>query len=313
MKKFIYKLLGFSLLIVLTVVVILKMYGGFADYFYLKFTTPKAHSMILGDSRSFQGMQPAIINANLLGFEKPMFNYSFTMGQISYGDLYLNSIKAKLDPNTKNGLFIVSVHPFLLAQRDKDHFDKGIYFEADAPPHNMKYPSMDPNPEYFFKNFSYFHFKAIFRKVSEVHQDGWLELNNIPTDSTALKSLQADEQKTYLGFAGSWKKAAYRLNKLEETIAFLKQYGTVLLVRMPISNAILNIEAGFWTNFDADMKYICEKQGITYINYTQKPHPFVVFDGLHLDNPSGALFTKSLADSIKIKAILPKNNNQKQP
>lgn len=309
MKKFIYKLLGFSLLIVLTVVLILKMYGGYADYFYLKFTTPEAHAMILGDSRSFQGMQPAVINANLSGFEKPMFNYSFTMAQISYGDLYLNSIKAKLDPNTKNGLFILSVHPFLLAQRDKDNFEKGIYFEADTPPHNMKYPSMDPNPEYFFKNFSYFHFKAIFRKVSEVHEDGWLELNTIPTDSATLKALQSNEQKTYLGFAGSWKKAPYRLQKLEETIAFLKQHGQVVLVRMPISNALLHIEAGFWTNFDSDINEICKNQEVSYVNYTLKPHQYIVFDGVHLDNASGALFTKSLCDSIKIKSALSRKNN----
>ncbi len=303
MKKFIYKLLAFSLLIVLAVLLILEMYGGYADYFYVKFTAPKAHAMILGDSRSFQGIQPAIIDANLSGFEKPMFNYSFTVAQISYGDAYLNSIKAKLDPNTKNGLFIISVHPFILAERDKDDFAKGIYFESEAPPHNMKYPSMNPNPEYFFKNFSYFHFKSIFRKMSYVHDDGWLEIQNIPIDSTTLKSMQADEQKLYLGFASKWKKSAYRLQKLEETIAYLKQHGTVVLLRMPVSSTILHIEAGFWTNFDADIEEICEKQKVAYLNYTKRPHHFEVFDGLHLNSKSGALFTKSLSDSIRLKVI----------
>lgn len=310
MKKFIYKLLAFSLLLILTVVVILKMYGGYADYFYEKFTSPKQHSMILGDSRSFQGMQPSVIDQHLSGFDKPMYNYSFTMAQISYGDPYLNSIKAKLDPNTKNGLFILSVNPFLLAERDKDDFSKSIYFESDMPPNNMRFPSMDPNPEYFFKNFGSFHFKAIFRKGSQIHKDGWLELNNIPTDSATLKSIRAQEHNVLLGFAGSWEKAPHRLRKLVETIAFLQKHGTVVLVRMPISSSILKIEAAFWATFDADMEAIAKQQQVAFINYTKAPHPFRVFDGVHLDNETGALFTRSLIDSIKRKA-LPKNQSLK--
>ena len=139
--------------------------------------------------------------------------------------------------------------------------------------------------------------------MSYVHDDGWLEIQNIPIDSTTLKSMQADEQKLYLGFASKWKKSPYRLQKLEETIAYLKQHGTVVLLRMPVSSTILHIEAGFWTNFDADIEEICEKQKVAYLNYTKRPHHFEVFDGLHLNSKSGALFTKSLSDSIRLKVI----------
>ena len=213
-----------------------------------------------------------------------------------------------MDLNTKTGLFILSVHPFSLAQRDSDNFAKGIYFEADEPPHNMRFPSMDPNPEYFFKNFKYFHFKTIFSKVALLHEDGWLELNNIPTDSAAIKAVQFEVEKTYHGFAERWKKAPYRVSKLEETIAFLKQHGTVILVRMPVSKSVLKIESGFWPNFDDEIEKIAAKENVDYINYAKSAHSFVVFDGSHLDNKSGAIFSKAMCDSIRMKSLLPKIN-----
>lgn len=115
MKKFLYKSILFFAVVTAIITSVLVFYGGYVDYFYNKFTTPKASSMIFGDSRSLQGIQPRIINAHFEGsdIELPMFNYSFTLGQIAYGKPYLNSIKKKLDTTTTNGLFIITVHPSL--------------------------------------------------------------------------------------------------------------------------------------------------------------------------------------------------------
>ncbi|WP_042506783.1 hypothetical protein [Algibacter lectus] len=128
MKTFLFKSLLFFAVVTAIMTSVLVLYGGYVDYFYNKFTTPKASSMIFGDSRSLQGIQPRIINDyfEASDLDLPMFNYSFTLGQIAYGKPYLNSIKKKLDTTTTNGLFIVTVHPFTLSNRgDKE----GTYFE----------------------------------------------------------------------------------------------------------------------------------------------------------------------------------------
>ncbi|GAL77625.1 hypothetical protein JCM19274_5338 [Algibacter lectus] len=156
MKKFLYKSILFFAVVTAIITSVLVFYGGYVDYFYNKFTTPKASSMIFGDSRSLQGIQPRIINAHFEGsdIELPMFNYSFTLGQIAYGKPYLNSIKKKLDTTTTNGLFIITVHPpFTLSNRGGDK--EGTYFEKDMPPYNMEYVNSNPNYEYLIKNWDF--------------------------------------------------------------------------------------------------------------------------------------------------------------
>lgn len=300
MKKFISKLLLFSILISGIVLIMLSRYGGYVDYFYNKVASPRQSALIIGESRSFQGLQPAVINENLKGdFDLPIFNYSFTLSQATYGDGFLNSIKGKVKQTTRNGLFILSIQPWLMAEREGDTIEKGVFFEKNLPPHNMKSVAMNPNIEYFFKNYSYFHFKAIIKRTSKVHDDGWLEESNIPQDSILLNLWKQEQIKMYKGFATHWKKSKYRFMYLEKTIEFLKQYGTVVLVRIPCSKAIIAIEEQFWKGFDNDMKSLALKNQIQYVNYTMVENPYYSYDGVHLDKNSGVAFSKSLCDSIK--------------
>jgi hypothetical protein len=300
MKQFLYKLTFFGAVITVIISVILLRYGGNIDYFYVKFTTPKQSSFILGDSRSFQGIQPQIIDDyfNDGTFNLPMFNYSFTITQAAYGELYTQSVKNKMVPSTKNGLFILSVHPWLLAQRESDVFKEKIFTEAGNPPHNMSFVNVNPNFEYFFKNYNYFHFKSMFRKNSELHKDGWMEERNLPKDSVTLNAWKKNQVSIYQGFAKRWKKCSYRKLELEKLIVFLKQHGTVVLVRMPIDNKLLTIEEHFWVNFDEEINQLALKQKISYFNFSKKNN-YKTYDGNHIDKFAGKIFTRELCDSIK--------------
>lgn len=299
MRKFIYKLAVFTLLILSILVLLLTQYASYIDYFYIKFTSSKQKALIVGDSRSFQGIQPSFFKGQIeKEFQLPIYNYSFTVAQATYGEAYLASMLKKIDPNTKNGLFILTVNPWLLAERENDDFEKGIYFETNLPPHNMDFPNMNPNFEYFFKNYNYFHFKAIARKITKVHKDGWMEDSTYPKDSIAAKKLKQIQIDLYNGFPKKWKKNDFRLQKLSKTITVLKKHGTVFLVRMPSSAPILAIENNFWVGFDADIHAIAKKNAVYYIDYTKKPNPYQSHDGVHLSIKGGELFTKSLCDSI---------------
>jgi hypothetical protein len=300
MKNFLFKIVVFTFLIASVLSFILMRFGGNVDYFYLKFTSPKQSSFIVGDSRSMQGIQPKVINEyfNKGEFDLPMFNYSFTISQAAYGPVYTQSIINKLESGTKNGLFILSVHPWLFAEREKDDFDKKIFTEADAPPHNMKFVSMNPNFEYFFKNFDYFHFKSIIKQNSELHKDGWMEERNLPKDSITLTDWKNNQLKIYNGFANRWKKGSFRMNEFEKMIVFLKKHGKVILVRMPIDDKLLSLEEKFWTNFDDEIKRISNTNDVKYFNFS-KNNIYKTYDGNHIDKFGGVKFTTELCDSIK--------------
>ena len=108
MKKFILKSILFLGVVILITSIILLKYGGYVDYFYNKFTTPKTSSMIIGDSRALQGIQPHIIDSVLINskYKLPILNYSFTIAQSHIGPLYNKSILKKIDPNTNNGCLL---------------------------------------------------------------------------------------------------------------------------------------------------------------------------------------------------------------
>ncbi|MEN9335396.1 MAG: hypothetical protein RLZZ500_383 [Bacteroidota bacterium] len=299
MKKFLIRLSLFSSIALVVTGLILVKYGGYIDYFYLKFTTPKQHSFILGDSRSFQGIQPRIVDAALKGegFELPMFNYSFTITQAAYGPAYTESVKRKMDPDTKNGLFIINVNPWVLAQREKDNFAEGEYMEAEHPPHNMHFVDVNPNFEYVVKNFNYLHIRALFKQNSELHSDGWMEERNLPKDSNTFVGWKQNQYKIYNGFAQRWKKCDHRVNELKKMIEFLQHHGTVVLVRMPVDEKLQQIESNFWPEFDTAIEKVASTTQVAYFNLL-KNNKYKTYDGNHIDKFGGVAFTKDLCELI---------------
>lgn len=282
----------------------LNSYGGYVDYFYNKFTTPNASSLIIGDSRALQGIQPEIINDYFSNdkFNLPMFNYSFTIAQSLIGPLYRKSILKKIDKETKNGLFIIAINPWMLGSKKNNENEKGKFKETGAPPHNMNFVSMNPNFEYLIKNYNYFHFKAIFRKKSFLHKDGWLEENNLPNDSLIFKEWKKNQIKMFGSFNENYKISSLRKKSLDTLIKNLKNYGQVYLIRTPIDKEILEIENIFYPNFDIDIDAISKSNRISYFNFNKSNNNYSTYDGHHIDKYGGILFSKAICDSI-IKSL----------
>jgi len=301
MKIFLIKSFSFFLIIILLLTLFLYRYGGYVDYFYNKFTTPKASSMIIGDSRALQGIQPAIINKNFNNkeFDLPMFNYSFTIAQGLMGSLYRKSILKKIDTNTKNGLFIIAINPWMLGSKKENNNFKGVFKERGTPPHNMNFVSMNPNFEYLLKNYNYFHFKAVFRKKSFLHKDGWLEENNLPKDSLVFKDWKKNQINMFTGFIEGYKVSEFRKKSLDTLIKDLKKHGRVYLVSTPIDKDLLEIENRFYPDFDRDMDVVSKLNNISYLNFNKSnTQKYATYDGHHIDKFGGKVFTKALCDSI---------------
>lgn len=300
MKKFFNKIILFIAIVCCGITMLLNSYGGYLDYFYEKFTTPKQFSMILGDSRAMQGIQPKVLDSCLAesNYKLPTYNFSFTIAQAAYGPSYLKAIKRKLDTTVTNQLFIVTVNPWVLANRTPAfNLESDAIFEG-TPPHNMTVMSMEPNLEYFIKNFNYFHFKAIFRKNSKLHKDGWLEENNLPKTKEVFVEWKAYQLKMFHSWSNEWEVSTYRLKWLSQTIKYLQSFGDVVIVRTPIDIEILDIENRFWNNFDKDINKIALENNVLYLNFINK-NIWNTYDGHHLDKFGGKLFSIELSKQIK--------------
>lgn len=301
MKKFIFKSTLFFSICFLILNFILLRYGANIDYFYNKFTTPKVSSMIIGDSRGMQGIQPSIINNELNEevYELPIFNYSFTVSQAAIGPLYTKSIFKKLDTLTKKGLFIISITPWMLSSLKTNDNTRGEFREKDLPPHNMEFVNINPNYEYLFKNLNYFHFKSLFRKSSTMHKDGWLEENNLPANQDIFKEWKINQQTIFSEIANKNSVSTYRIKSLDTLIKKFKKHGDVFIVRTPISKEMLSLENTFFNTFDKVIEKIASNNKVSYFNFSSVNNDnYKTYDGHHLDKYGGIHFTKDLSKRI---------------
>ncbi len=301
--------LGLFIMVCLAILTfVLVNYGGKVDFFYEKFTSPKAKSMIIGDSRSLQGIQPRVINDYFekQGYDLPVLNYSFTIAQAIIGPLYNNSIFKKLDETSDNGIFIISITPEMITSRKGYDNIRGEFREAGQPPHNINFVAMNPNYEYFVKNLSFFHFKGMFGNGAMLHKDGWLEENNLTDDEKILEEWKKNQLNVFLRDRDDFIISDIRVKSLNILVQKLKKRGHVSLVRMPISKEFFEYEEEYYPEFNQIINSIAESNHIPYFDFNKKSVAYKTYDGHHIDKYSGKVFTKNLCDSIHKSLVVKK-------
>lgn len=269
--------------------------SGWSDDFYNRIRTSGEKSLIIGTSRAGQAIRPDIINEKFekYDFYLPIYNFAFSVHRSPYGEVYYNAIKKKLTKdNYNNGLFILSVDPFGLSTEiklDKDQLREKNHYIAE----NYNYTR--PNFIYIWKNV-----KKIFKKdpYVKLNDDGWLEIT-VPMDSASVKKRITQKKTDYSRYC--FKKSEYRIKWLLKTISFLKQKGTVFLVRIPASPFMLEYENKFWPDFEKDISKIAETEEVEYISFKDKFGSYRTTDGNHIYKDDGAIFTRDLCDSIKTR------------
>lgn len=299
MKKFIFKFILFSAIIILGITLLLYNFGGRIDYFYEKFTSPKKSSMIIGDSRALQGIVPQVFNDEpVKNWDAPIYNFAFTIKQVPFGEPYTFSIKKKLNSSVKRGLFLVCVDPIMFSENKNIENKKNIYEEKEMPPHNMNFVTASPNYEYFIKNYYMFDFQNFYKKKFFMHKDGWLEV--FPNTNSAVLS---DNNKNQIIFYQKLTKklrfSSQRFSDFSQMIYFLKTKGNVFLIRMPIAKSIFAIEQNWCPDFSKNMGKYAVENNLKFFDFAPS-EKYKFLDGHHLDKPSSFEFTKELKDSVKI-------------
>ncbi len=283
--------------------VILSLADGNSDSYYLKFTSPRQSSLIIGTSKAAQGLQPKIMN-NVLE-RKDIYNYSFSLGHSPYGPAYLESIKKKINPETQNGIFIVTVDPYSLSSRLKNPDDLAKFRENGRFVEDIKYVNNNPNLEYLIWHYPEQYIYLITSKLNYVnddfvHDDGWEEIN-VSMKEEIVKERVSGKLKEYHRVLPTYNFSQVRYSYLEKTIQFLQQHGKVYLVRLPVSKPFLEMENSVMLNFDLKMEKLSVSNNIRFLNLTTQASEYEYTDGNHLNITSGAVVSQKIAEWIKAR------------
>lgn len=305
MRTFLRQLALFSALPIAVAIATFMCADGSIDERYLRFTTPRQSSLIVGTSRAAQGLRPHVLDSvlNATGRNVRSYNYGFAVGFSNYGPAYYTSISKKLAPDTRDGVYIVSVDPWSLCCR------------ADRPPSNdrtedeasgiakVHWVNVKPNIEYLIRNYNDPLLTPLLpdprpRDRVFITDDGWLDVH-IPMTPTDVERRTTAKVKEYreerLPMA---RPSAMRLGYLGLTIDMLQQHGTVVLVRLPVSPGIKVIEEELWPGFSLMMERMADDQHVRFVDMYSAKDDWAFRDGNHLTPPSAAKATAMVATEL---------------
>lgn len=288
MKKFIFEAFIFSGIPIIVCFLVFFRLDGYTDPFYIRFTTPKQTSLIVGTSRAAQGLQPSILNESLQ--RDDIYNYAFTVAHSSYGPTYLESIKNKIKGGARNGIFIVTVDPWSISSTAENPDDSSSFPELKLALAKTKIVDINPNILYLARSYEK-PFIDLFKSSQNsgmfLHKNGWLEVT-IPMDSESVaKRLEQKilEYKTIN--LPKYKFSSLRFKYLFKTISFLQDHGTVYLVRLPMHPKMYEIETLLMPDFDERIIELSKKANTEYMSLKDFGNDYEFIDGNHLYKSSG--------------------------
>ena len=292
MKDFILLTSKVILVILSFIFIIFYSIDGYDDPHYLRFTTSKKKSLIIGDSRSAFGLRPDILNNELS--RNDIYNFSFDIHTSPFGKIYYEKIKEFLEPSN-DGLFIISVTPYSLSNYDPFNADKR--FNYGKREYNRSLYDTPLNlPINLFYLLKYFEKKyhSIFTRNDTslfLHHDGWLEnkknYSMKSINELTMRKIDIFENRIY-------ERSDIRIQYLDSTISFLKNYGEVILVRLPIHPKFIEMENKFFPEFENEIGRVKSNHRIKYLSMINNKNNYSFFDGNHLSRESATKFSKDL-------------------
>ena len=292
MKRFLFQLSLFSLLVLGAFFFVLSRADGTIDTFYLRFTTPQQESLIIGTSRAAQGLQPKVLNDVC---QARLYNYAFTVSHSPFGETYFNSIKRKLKKGNTQGTFIVTVDPWSISSETADPNQAAEFRELDLCVANTKFVNANPNFAYLLNNLGGEYYKALSQKRSYwlLHDDGWLQID-IGMDPLQVEERRRKKIDLYRSERlPQYQFSSVRFEYLKKTIELLNDHGQVFLVRMPVHPEMLELEREFMPDFNdriGELSSMCKG----YLDMTPQGQKYEYTDCHHLYKSSGELVSREI-------------------
>lgn len=298
MKKYLTRLFWFSFGIALFLIGYVFSYSlGQLDFYYKRISSPRQNSLVIGSSRSAQGIVPSIINDQLHSVtpSAKLYNFSFAASYSPYGEVYFNSIVKKIDPQTNNGIFILTVDQGSISGDGNElEIDKRLSFLAE-----LRSVSVNPNLGYILNSRQPYWTRLLYNFFfgkGYLHDDGWLEMK-ISNDSLTRSSRLKAKLKGQYGLGLSL--SDYRLDYLKKTVEFLKDYGDVYLVVLPNHPLVQERFAISAPWFNDVLNEISVKYSIGFIDFSKQAHQYEYTDGTLLTAEYAKVISKEIAEWIK--------------
>lgn len=320
MKEFLTKISIVIFALIALHLLLLFQFDGNTDPYYNKLTGERSSSLVLGGSRASEGINPTEFNKFWnTGTKNDLFNFAFTNSDSPYGSTYFNAIKKKIDTNSRNGVFLLSVHPWNISSLTNDVNDSTNFREKKLVLGTLNDVTSQPNLDYLINYYGFgwgnslvkksenTAFKLLKQKTkiktgkwSYVHEDGWLEVISMLTDSIEIEAYENKSINTYLNAEKTqlYRISENRIHYLIKTIEYLKQYGTVYLIRLPVNKKVVAYENEKFPNFNGIIKEITAKTNSKYIDFSSEADSFHYSDGNHLLKESTTRFSHKLAEII---------------
>ncbi|MBK9286314.1 MAG: hypothetical protein IPN38_01180 [Flavobacteriales bacterium] len=278
--------------------------GTFDDY-YLRFTGPQRQALILGTSRAAQGLRPDVMNPILHrdGKQEALFNFAFTLGQSPYGATYLKAVRQKVDPAAADGLYILAVDPWSLCD---DTTLKPEEREDALALGRMWTFTGTPNYEYLTRYATAGWGSFVGGPLHDadtltlLHPDGWLQINApMDTRSVRIRSERKLEHYRKVQLPASTP-SEERFASLRETVALLKPHGRVVLVRLPVSDAMLDLENDLWPDLSDRLTALAVEQRAEFLDLMPERGRCSFTDGNHLDTLSARSISERSAKYLTL-------------
>jgi len=315
MNRFLRNILIVSLCIVAVHIMLGIFADGSTDNFYLRFTSSKQNSLIIGTSRSAQGIHPDMLDSVLnLKDNNSIYNYSFSINNSSYGKEYYNAIENKINESVTNGLFIITIDPWAISSDSTLHDNE---IDINSILYSKKYYNSYPNYEYLIKNYKKGWGNILLKRIESnilfrnqnslnkikgsftfLRKDGLLEVYT-SMDSAYVKQNTQNKVHSYNISMSRNKFSKFRFLYLKKTIQLLKKHGEVYLVRMPVHTSLLTIENSFYPLFDKKMINLANNTHVAYLNFVNSSTQYSYTDGNHLYIEDAKRYSIKLAERIK--------------
>ena len=134
-----------------------------------------------------------------------------------------------------------------------------------------------------------------------LYNDGWLEIAGVNMESAVVAKRIQEKVETYMTIhLPDSKFSSLRLGYLLKTIDYLKSYGDVYLVRLPVHKDIMTIDELLIPNFDYVVRSAIAKAN-GYLDLTDSNDSYIYTDGNHLDSKSGTEVSIIIAEWIAVQ------------
>ena len=250
---------------------------------YPRVISPQTSSLVIGTSRAAQGVNPEILNGQLSECypNQDLYNFAFHIDETTYNPSYSEAILKKLLPDSKNGLFILTVDPWAFKK------EKKIIGELDL--HSV---STNPNIEFLLRFFDR-------TWISPVPTNYYINDagRTIVTYKRFTSDAAANMLSVYRKMADNYAYSPESEREIISLVQRLQPRGDIYMVRMPVSGEMVQLEDSIMPDFTAKMRNIAAQLDISFFDFIR--NPFKTNDGTHLSQAEGDRFSTMLADSIR--------------